>query len=139
VDKKSSYYWFAIFAISFIAFQLIQEIRLNYAGGNIAIKYFFGVAPNFFSAIGLPSLFILLIPEFFGNNKKSKSLYEKRHITSNIISLMGLTIGEVFQLSGNLKFDWNDILWTILGALIFQLIWIVSSTKFKIIDIGQKP
>jgi hypothetical protein len=59
VDKKSTYYWFTIFAISFIAFQFIQEIRQSYAGGNIAFKYFFGVAPNFFSAIGLPSLFVI--------------------------------------------------------------------------------
>lgn len=102
------------------------------------VKYFFGVAPNFFPAIGLPSLFVILIPEIFAKNKKFKRIFENRHIASNITSLVGLIIWEVLQLTGNLKFDWNDILWTILGALTFQLIWIVSSTKFKTIDIGQK-
>jgi hypothetical protein len=96
------------------------------------------VAPNFFPAIGLPSLFVILIPEIFGKNKKIKRICENRHIASNITSLVGLIIWEVLQLIGNLKFDWNDILWTILGALTFQLIWIVSSAKFKTIDIGQK-
>jgi hypothetical protein len=138
MDKKSAYYWFAIFAISFVAFQIIQEIREDYAGENLAVKYFFGVAPNFFPAIGLPSLFVILIPEIVGKNKKFKRICENRHIASNITSLVGLIIWEVLQLAGNLKFDWNDILWTILGALTFQLIWIVSSTKFKTIDIGQK-
>ena len=138
MDKKSAYYWFAIFAISFVAFRVIQEIREDYAGENLAVKYFFGVAPNFFPAIGLPSLFVIWIPEIFGKNKKFKIIRENRHIASNIISLMGLIIWEFLQLTGNLKFDWNDILWTILGALIFQLIWIVSSTKFKTIDIEQK-
>jgi hypothetical protein len=138
MDKKSAYYWFAVFAISFVAFQLIQEIRAYYAGENLAVKYFFGVAPNFFSAIGLPSLFVILIPEILGENKKLKRIYENRQFASNITSLVGLIIWEVLQLTGNLKFDWNDILWTILGALTFQLIWIVSSTKFKTIEIGQK-
>jgi hypothetical protein len=50
MDKKSAYYWFIIYAISFVAFQIIQEIREDYAGENLAVKYFFGVAPNFFSS-----------------------------------------------------------------------------------------
>jgi hypothetical protein len=135
VDKKSTYYWFAIFAISFIAFQVIQELRTGYTGENLAIKYFWGVAPNFFPAIGLPSLFLIIIPHVFVQKKKSKPFNKNIHIISNIISLMGLTIWEVLQLSGNLKFDWNDILWTLLGAKIFQLIWNVTSTKFKKIEI----
>jgi hypothetical protein len=135
MDKKSTYYWFAIFAISFVAFQIIQEIRADYVGDNLAIKYFYGVAPNIFPAIGLPSLFVILILEIFGKNKKFKRICENRHTASNITSLVGLLIWEVLQLIGNLTFDWNDILWTILGALTFQLIWIVSSTKFKTIDI----
>jgi hypothetical protein len=92
MDKKSAYYWFAIFAISFGAFQIIQEIRDDYAGENLAVKYFFGVAPNFFPAIGLPSLFVILIPEIVGKNKKFKRICENRHIASNITSLVGLII-----------------------------------------------
>jgi hypothetical protein len=135
MDKKSTYYWFAIFAISFVAFQIIQEFRVDYVGENLSITYFYGVAPNFFPAIGLPSLFVILILEIFGKNKKFKRICENRHIASNITSLLGLITWEVLQLIGNLTFDWNDILWTILGSLTFQLIWIVSSTKFKTIDI----
>jgi hypothetical protein len=34
-------------------------------------------------------------------------------------------------MSGKLRFDWNDILWTLIGALLFQVIWILSPQKYK--------
>ncbi|MEY3323332.1 MAG: hypothetical protein RLZZ417_2915 [Bacteroidota bacterium] len=40
MDKKSAYYWFTILAISFVAFQIVQEIREDYAGENLAVNTF---------------------------------------------------------------------------------------------------
>jgi hypothetical protein len=29
------------------------------------------------------------------------------------------------------RFDWNDVIWTLIGALIFQLIWTITPVKYK--------
>lgn len=93
------------------------------------IKYLLGVAPNFFPATGIPALFLILIPQMKSANKW---LNEKRHMTANIISLTGLISWEFIQSgSAKLHFDWNDILWTIIGAVVFQLIWTLTPDKFK--------
>jgi len=63
---KLEYYWFLIFALCFTAFNQIQDnIRPSYIGDNSIIKYLLGVAPNFFPAIGIPALFVLIIPYVF--------------------------------------------------------------------------
>jgi hypothetical protein len=61
--SKGLYYWFALFALCFIAYQQVQDnIRPAYTGRNLTIIYLLGIAPNFFPAIGIPALFILIIP-----------------------------------------------------------------------------
>lgn len=128
--SKSLYYWFALFALCFIIYQQVQDnIRPNYTDGNLTIIYFLGIAPNFFPSIGIPALFVVLIPQM---KQTSKWLNEKKHITANIISLTGLLSWEFLQTiitRGN--FDWNDVLWTLLGALVFQLIWTISPNRYK--------
>jgi hypothetical protein len=128
--SKSLYYWFALFALCFIAYQLVQDnIRPNYTGGNLTIIYLLGIAPNFFPSIGIPALFVVLIPQM---KLTSKWLNEKKHITANLISLTGLLSWEFFQtITTKGHFDWNDVLWTMIGALVFQLIWIVSPIRYK--------
>ncbi|OYQ32987.1 hypothetical protein CHU92_13780 [Flavobacterium cyanobacteriorum] len=129
---KTSWYWFALFALCFVAFQQVQDnIRPNYSGGNRIITYFLGVAPNFFPGIGLPALFVMLIPQVFSTKNTNKWLNEKKHITANVFSVAGLVSWELLQFTGKLKFDWNDILWTIIGAMIFQCIWTVSPPAYK--------
>jgi hypothetical protein len=120
--SKHSYYWFALFAFCFIAYQQVQDnIRSNYTGGNLIIIYLLGIAPNFFPSIGIPALFVVLIQQM---KQTSKWLNEKRNITANIISLAGLLSWEFLQpLTTRGYFDWNDVLWTLIGALFFQLIW----------------
>lgn len=129
---KLEYYWLLIFAFCFTAFSQIQDnLRPSYRGDNSALKYFLGVAPNFFPAIGMPALFILIIPIVF---KKYNSAYwfsTNRQLTANLISVIGLVGWEFAQMSGKLRFDWNDILWTFIGALLFQFIWVISPQKFK--------
>ncbi len=128
--SKSLYYWFAIFALCFIAYQQVQDnIRPNYTGGNLTIIYLLGVAPNFFPGIGIPALFVVLIPQM---KLSGKWLNEKKHITANLISLTGLLSWEFLQtLTTRGHFDWNDVLWTLIGAVVFQIIWILTAKRFK--------
>ena len=59
-NSKSLFYWFALFAICFTAYQqVIDKIRPNYSGDNLTVKYLLGIAPNFFPAIGIPALFVI--------------------------------------------------------------------------------
>ena len=130
---KSDYYWFLIFAFCTIAYQLIQDsIRPQYIGDNSTIKYLLGVAPNFFPAIGIPALFVLIIPYIIKQKNSGTWFYEKRYLSANLISVIGLVGWEFIQLSsGKMKFDWNDVFWTLLGALLFNIIWMMSPKKYK--------
>lgn len=127
---KNGLYWFTIFALCFIAYQQVQDnIRPNYDSENAIIIYLLGVAPNFFPAIGIPALFLILIPYFKSSNKR---LSNKNHLSANLISLCGLVSWEflqLFTLTG--RFDWNDLLWTILGGLMFHFIWLITPLTFK--------
>jgi hypothetical protein len=128
--SKSLYYWFALFALCFIAYQQVQDnIRPAYTGGNLTVKYLLGIAPNFFPSIGIPALFVVLIPQM---KQTSKWLNEKRHITANIISLIGLLSWEFLQpITTRGHFDWNDVIWTLIGAFVFQLIWTITPNRYK--------
>ena len=129
---KTEYYWFSIFAICFIAYQQIQDnIRPHSAGYNSIFKYLLGVAPNFFPAIGIPSLFIMVIPLVLKKKNSETWIYKKRHLSANLFSVIGLVGWEFAQLSGKLIFDWNDILWTLIGALSFHFIWLITPQRFK--------
>ncbi len=123
--SKSLFYWFTLFALCFIAYQQVQDnIRPNYIGENSTIKYLLGVAPNFFPGIGLPAMFVILIAQF---KQTSKWLNAYKHFTSNIISAIGLISWEFLQsLTTKGHFDWHDVLWTLIGAFVFQIIWTVS-------------
>ncbi len=125
-------YWFLLFATTFLAYQLVQDsIRPNYNGDNVIIIYLLGIAPNFLPAIGIPALFVILIPEI-SKNKTNIWLNERKHITAIIISLIGLLSWEFLQiLTPSGRFDWNDILWTCIGSLIFYFIWMISPEKYK--------
>jgi hypothetical protein len=129
---KPQYYWFLIFAVCFIAYRQIQDtLRPGYIGNNVTIKYLLGVAPNFFPAIGIPALFVLLIPYVLKKKYLGTWLYKKRHLSANLISVIGLVGWEFIQVSGKLRFDWNDILWTLIAAFLFHLIWLLSPQKLK--------
>ncbi len=129
---KLEYYWFLIFALCFTAFNQIQDnFRPKYNGDNSIIKYLLGVAPNFFPAIGIPALFIMVIPLVQKKNNSETWIYKKRHLSANLFSVIGLVGWEFAQLSGKLIFDWNDILWTLIGALSFHFIWLITPQRFK--------
>jgi hypothetical protein len=128
--SKGLYFWFSLFALCFIAYQQVQDnLRPNYTGGNLAVKYLLGVAPNFFPGIGIPALFVVLFPQLKQHSKWSN---EKRHITANSVSIAGLLTWEFLQtVTTRGHFDWNDVLWTLIGAFVFQLIWTVTPNIYK--------
>ena len=119
---KKHFLYYTIFGISFFLFGLVQSyIRPSYVGGNDLVIYFLGVAPNFFPGIGIPSFFYVSIPEVF---KSNSSFYKNRLKWSVVISMIGL-IGNEFiakYTPGRGVFDWNDILWTLIGGSLFILV-----------------
>ena len=116
------YLYYIIFGFTFILFNIVQEnIRPNYEGGNNLIIYFLGVIPNFLPGIGLPSLLYVIIPEVF---KPNSSFYEERLKLSIYISMFGLICNEFITIftPGRGIFDWNDIVWTLMGGGVFLII-----------------
>ena len=118
---ENKYVYHIVFIISFLLFPVVQDyLRPNYDGTNEIIIYLLGVAPNFLPGIGLPALFYEAIQELF---KPNSSLFKNRLYWSVGISISGLIANEfitIFTPGG--VFDWNDILWTIIGAVLFILI-----------------
>ena len=120
VNKK--YYYYIIFGITFSLFSLVQEnIRPNYEGGNSLTIYFLGVIPNFLPGIGLPSFFYVTISEVF---KPNSFFFKERLKLSIYISMIGLIFNEFITIftPGRGIFDWNDILWTLIGGVLFLII-----------------
>lgn len=126
--KRLSYFWLSLFASCTLAYQLIQDIiRPGYAGSNPIARYLLGVAPNFLPAIGLPAFFVVLLPYVAGGVRKNHPAIRLPHITANLVSLTGLIAWECIQnFSSRGHFDWNDVLFTLLGGLVFHGIWMVS-------------
>ena len=120
MDRNVAYYF--VFAISFLLFPIVQNyIRPNYEGDNELVVYFLGVAPNFLPGVGLPALLYVVIPEVF---KSHASLFRNRLYWSVAISITGLVGNEFVTLftPGQGVFDWNDIVWAIIGAGLFVAI-----------------
>ena len=120
MNRNSIYY--AVFIISFLLFPTVQDyIRPNYDGDNGVIVYLLGIAPNFLPGVGLPALLYVVIPEVF---KSHTSLFRNRLYWSIAISITGLVGNEFVTLftPGQGVFDWNDIVWTIIGAGMFVAI-----------------
>lgn len=130
---KLEYILLGIFAISFISYQLIQDnIRTNFVFENEIVKYLLGVAPNFFPAIGIPSLFIVIFLSLRSKNLKGNYLAQRIHLFSILISLTGLTAWEFTQIFAPYGyFDWHDILWTFFGAAVFYFTWRIIPNRMK--------
>ena len=131
---KNEYLYVLIFIICFAGFQYLEEvIRIDYIGQNNFITYLLGVIPNFLPAIGLPSIFVVIIKELKGKTT-NMFLLKKKHILAILISQIGLITWEFQQIIAPYgTFDWNDILWTIIGGAIFYSIWKIK----PIIDVTE--
>jgi hypothetical protein len=130
-NNRFMYYWLAWFAATTLAYQYVQDsLRPGYTGSNPSVKYLLGVAPNFFPAVGLPALFVVLLPYIITGLSKLSLLLRYPPYTANLISLSGLLVWEFAQtFSSRGHFDWNDVLFTLLGGLVFHGIWILSPQK----------
>ena len=119
---ENKYVYYIIFVFSFLLFPIVQDsIRPWYDGGNEIIIYLLGVAPNFLPGIGLPALLYVVIPDL---SKPNSSLFKNRLNWSVVISITGLIANEFITIftPGRGVFDWNDILWTLIGAGFFVFI-----------------
>ena len=96
---------------------------------NSLIIYFLGVIPNFLPGIGLSSLFYVTIPEIF---KSNTSIYRNRLKLSIIISMIGLIGNEFITIyTPKRVFDWNDVVWTIIGGIVFYFLHRRIQNLFK--------
>lgn len=131
ISSRFTYYWLAWFAATTLAYQYVQDsLRPCYTGSDPSVKYLLGVAPNFFPGVGLPALFLVLLPHLVQPGSTTPLLLRYPHYTANLISLFGLLAWEFTQsFSSKGHFDWNDVLFTLLGGLLFQGIWKVSPQK----------
>jgi hypothetical protein len=123
--QKEVYGWFGVFALTTVAYQLVQDrLRPGYTGEEAWVVYLLGVAPNFFPAIGLPALFVILLPEVMRQQPPDAWWVRHRHIVANSIAQVGLLGWEFMQLATTRgHFDWHDVLWTLIGAAVFQALW----------------
>lgn len=85
------------------------------------VKYMLGVAPNFWAALSLPAL-LLLISNYAGsqyNWVRTILPLDTLH-TAYAVALTGIVGWEICQpLTGMYYFDPNDLMWTILGTATF--------------------
>ncbi len=133
ISIKPVYYWVGIFALCSLAYQWVQDtIRPTYQGTNPTVQYLLGIAPNFFPSIGIPALLVTIIPMFGNKSKPNPWLSTHKHLTAIAISLTGLLTWEFLQqATPKGRFDWHDVLWTFIGALVFQGIWTITSARYK--------
>ena len=66
-------------------------------------------------------MFYVTIPEIF---KPNTSIYRNRLKWSIIISMIGLIGNEFITIytPGRGVFDWNDVIWTIIGGIVFYFL-----------------
>jgi len=77
-------------------------------------------------------LFIILIPVFYSEHKPHAWIKANLSIVANGIAQFGLITWEVLQIwTKNGRFDGHDILWTVIGGLVFQLIWTMTPAVLK--------
>ncbi len=114
--------WFSLFALATLGYTYVQDsLRPSYQGDNLYLIYLLGIAPNFLPRLGVPAALSMLLPEMFG---RSGFWTLHKGTLSLGISMVGLIGWEFFQrYTPRGTFDWNDILWTLLGGLCFWLLY----------------
>lgn len=107
-----------LFTVNMLAYQFIQDyLRPQIHNNNNVLSYLLGVAPNFFAAIALPAFFVF-ISSYIKNGGKYILYYAT---TFSTIGLLFWEITQIWLKKG--VFDYNDIIWTILGSVTFIIIY----------------
>jgi hypothetical protein len=124
------YYWFAVFAVCFITYQYISSaVRPQCNDCSVSWKYLLGIAPNFFTAIGIPALIFGIWMQIESRGKRT---FSNKHLITNVFSAAGLIAWEFVQIAASkLHFDVHDILWTLIGSSCFHLVWLVTPGKYR--------
>jgi glycopeptide antibiotics resistance protein len=122
---QKKYWYYLIFAICFAGFQIIEDkIRVKYLGDNQLLIYLMGVAPNFLPGIGLAAaLYVFMAEGVFPVEKVTghQTNYAK---SAFLISTIGLIAWEFVQIiAPRGTFDWNDVLFTLLGGVCFLILY----------------
>jgi hypothetical protein len=129
---RPEYPWYIIMAITFLLYQNVQDWwRPAYKGDSELWRYLLGIAPNFLPGIGLTAFIYAALPDLTPAQKYTKWYVEQRHRTALFICMTGLIAWEVCQLTGGLYFDWNDILWTLIGGGCFYALWRLGPAAWR--------
>ncbi len=101
-----------------LVYQTVQDrLRAAAVGGDAALVYALGVAPNFLGAVSTASiLFVVLGGIAKGWSARSLAF------ASAAISMVGLCAWEVVQIwLPKAVFDIHDLAWTVLGVVVFLI------------------
>ncbi|MGF1532995.1 MAG: hypothetical protein ACFCUI_04790 [Bernardetiaceae bacterium] len=112
--------YYLLFAVCFLVFSYVSDyVRPSYSNTNAWVVYVLGILPNFLPAIGIAALFYAMLPEIYPGLS-----VRKHHLWALVVALSGLILWEFAQgYTRRGVFDSHDILWTLIGGVVFWLIW----------------
>jgi hypothetical protein len=128
MTKRQFYFWLGLFAFGTIGYTVVQDyLRPGYRGESELLRYWLGVAPNYFAGLALPSFFVVMIAQFRTSAKQplvSAWWNVWAPFSAMLVAFVGLTLWEFTQtITARGRFDWHDIGWTMVGTLTFYAVW----------------
>ena len=124
--------WVILTILGLASHEVISElIRPIYGIGEGVIPYLLGVAPNFIAAGLIFPFSVLSLREYYPNEnqQESRSNLNRWFWIGLGLTLIALITWEFMQKTGNLIFDLNDILATLLGGLFAVLLFYLIAPK----------
>lgn len=114
-------------------------IRPNYGTGQGLFQFILGVSPNLLAAALIFPFTMLTIRDAFTNEnqKQDETNLNYWFWITLIVSQIGLIIWEYMQKEGNLAFDRNDIIATLIGGG-FAILAFLSFKKKYLLNLNKK-
>lgn len=123
--------WIALALVGLGTHEIIDElIRPRYGVGEGLLPYILGIAPNFLAAGLIFPFSILTIRDSYADRKGSILHLNKWFWLGVAVSQIALIAWEFIQLSGNLVFDPDDIIATLLGGLFAVVVYYLTRGKY---------
>lgn len=115
--KTNNYKWFEVAGfVAFVGVILVQRvIRPNVTDAGDLVNFILGVLPNFFAGIAMAISIFIYRPAIF---EKFRLSNHQINLIAGLISFLGLWLWEYIQTWTQKKFDWMDVLFSALGAII---------------------